>query len=380
MVSIKDRAVRWFIKNVVMPKQEVMDNPGFIVSQFAEKGTEVFMRDLWIPESLFVEIEKEIVKKFSDKGRQSLYSAGKRFGWRYGLVAHFANIHEVSKEQLLKNMYLFIEFVTCIWAKEYEYAPDIDNKTFEAKSEDFVVCEKNGIGHLMSEGCPGGYFAYLLDDPTLEGTHIKCQGEGNEMCELIFAPSEVLKEREIEHLTETNIEELEQGASYANINAIQKPKFAKYSFNDLVNSRVFKHTGNYVAYLNERHFYCETSIIDLLEMEIKKIDGGEDVLFKVCFEFGKKLGKKMGGGEDSVSTYMSAIGWGDILIMKKKGKTMVYSNYFPWTIYSDKINFIVFSGVMSGLISGASNDEVKLKKKNADIEDGYLTVTLEEVE
>jgi len=380
MVSIKDRAVRWFIKNVVMPKQEVMNNPGFIVSQFAEKGTEVYMRDIWIPESLFVEIEKEIVEKFGGDGRQILYSAGKRFGWRYGLVAHFANIHEVSKEQLLKNMYLFIEFVTCIWAKEYEYVPDIDNKTFEAKSEDFVVCEKNGIGHLMSEGCPGGYFAYLMDDPTLEGTHIKCQGKGNEMCELIFAPSEVLKKRGIKHITETNIEGLEQGENYASINAIRKPEFAKYSFNDLVDSGLFKHVGNYVMYLDERHFYSEESIIDLLEMEIKKIDGGEDVLFNVCFEFGKKLGKKMGGEQDSASTYLSATGWGDILIMKKKEKTMVYSNYFPWTIYSDKINFVVFSGIISGLISGVSNKEIRLKKKDANIEEGYLTVTLEEVE
>ena len=31
------------------------------------------------------------------------------------------------------------------------------------------------------------------------------------------------------------------------------------------------------------------------------------------------------------------------------------------------------------LISGIENKEIKLKKKNADIDEGYLTVTLEEV-
>lgn len=379
MVTIKDRAVRWFIKSIVMPKQEIMDTPGFIVSKFAEKGSTVYLRELWIPESLLVDVEKEIVKKFGDKGRQALYSAGKRFGWRYGVVAHFANIRMVSKEQLLKNMYLFIEYATCIWAKEYNYEPDVDKKTFEATSENFIICEKNGIGHLMSEGCPGGYFAYLMDDPTLEGTHVQCQGNGNPMCKLIFAPAEVLKSRGVKYIAETKVDDLQIGDRYAGINEIRKPEFAKYSFNDLVNSRVFRQEGNYLMYLDERHFICEESIIDLLEMEIKKIEGGEDVVYGACFEFGKSLGKKMGGKLDSASTYMSAKGWGDILIMKKEGKIRAYSKYFPWTIYSDKLNFIVFSGVISGLISGIENKDIKLKKKSADVNSGYLTVNLEEI-
>ena len=379
MVSIKDRAVRWFIKNIVMPRQEIMDTPGFIVSKFAEKGTTVYLRALWLPESLFVDIEKEMVEKFNDEGRQALYSAGKRFGWRYGVAANFANIKTVSKEQLLKNMYLFIEYVTCIWAKEYSYEPDIDNKTFEATSGDFIICEKNGIGHLMSEGCPGGYFAYLMDEPTLEGTHIECQGKGNPLCRLIFAPADVLKRRGIKYISETKVDDLEIGESYAGINRIRKPESAKYSFNDLVNSGLFKQVGNYVMYLDERHFYCEESIIDLLEMEVKKIEGGEDVLYDACFGFGERLGKKMGGKTDSASKYMSASGFGDILIVKRGGNTRVYSKYFPWTTYSDKINFTVFSGVISGLISGIENKEIRLKKKSADIKSGYLALTLEGV-
>jgi len=379
MVKIKDMAVRWFIKNVVMPRQEVMNNPGFIVSQFGEKGKRVYLRALWLPESLFVEMEKAMVGKFGDAGRQVLYSAGKRFGWRYGIVAHFANINEIPRDQLLKNMYLFVEYVTCIWAEEYKYEPDLDNKTFNAVSRDFIICEKNGMGHLMSEGCPGGYFAYHVNDPTLEGTHIKCQGEGNERCELIFAPAEVLDKKGIKYISETNIDNLEKGEVYDGINAIRKPQFAKYSFNDLIDSGLFKHKGNYVIYLDERHFYSEESIIDLLEMEIQKIDGCEDFVYDVCFEFGKKFAKKMKGNLDSVSTYISAVGWGDILILKKAGKINVYSNYFPWTIHSSKINFVIFSGVISGMISAIENKDIKLKKKNIDLTQGYLTVTLGEV-
>ncbi|ODS40342.1 hypothetical protein BEH94_05435 [Candidatus Altiarchaeales archaeon WOR_SM1_SCG] len=379
MVSIKDNLVKWFIKTIVLPRTHLMDNPGFLISKVSEKGMDLHLRSLWIPEGLFVEIENKIVEKFRSEGRQALYSAGWRFGWRYGIVANFANIHQVAEKQLLKNMYLFIKYVTCIWAREYDYEPDIKNKTFRAKSRDFIVCDKNGIGHLMSEGCPGGYFAYLMDDATLQGTHIKCQGKGNEMCELIFAPAEVLERQGIKYIKETNTENLELGKEYRDINAVRKTEFEKYSFSDLINSGVFKHRENYVMYLDERHFHCEASMIDLLETEIQKLGGGEDLMYDVCFEFGKKLGKKMAQEKYSASTYMSAIGWGDILVMKKSGKTSVYSKYFPWTIYSNKLNFIYFSGIMSGMLSGIENKDIKLKKKDANIEEGYLTVTLEEV-
>ena len=127
----------------------------------------------------------------------------------------------------------------------------------------------------------------------------------------------------------------------------------------------------------------------LLENELKKLPGGDKILFDVSFAWGAKVAKECGGGgilsissgmppEKFVSEFMSAFGWGDITIFKKSEKYYVLANYFPWTSLADNISFAMFRGIMSGFLSGLLNKKIMFKKVKKDILSGYFTLNIYE--
>jgi len=381
MVKIKDNIVRWFIKNVVMPRQEIIDKPGFIVCQFTEKGKETYLRELIVSESLFAQIETEFIKKFGDKGRQALYSAGKKFGYRYALISNFPTIKETSEKDFENFIYMFMRYIETMWSSGISHSIDFKTKEYDVKLNDYIICRKNGIGHFMLEGCVSGYWEFCIDDETVEGIQIKCTGRGDDYCELICAPYKVLSEKRLNVIKEKSLENLELGKNYRTINAIRNTVYAKRSFQYLVNAGFFKHSGGVVIFGDERYFGCEASIIYLLEDEIKKLKNGENILFDVCFKFGKKLVEEQRDkvSKDFIMDYMSALGWGDILIKKKEGKNMAISNLFPWTKFSKDCNFVVYKGLLSGLLSGFLGNHILLKKVETHLSSEGFAVIVSEI-
>ena len=111
-------------------------------------------------------------------------------------------------------------------------------------------------------------------------------------------------------------------------------------------------------------------------------------MFDVSFDYGKSLAEEskqelnnhtaLGSAESFITNYMSALGWGDILVMKKSRKYTVVSNYFPWTKWAKNIKFIMFRGIISGLLSGFLNKKITLKKFQTDFSGGFLTVIADE--
>src|SRR3989338_6942112 len=83
MVDDKERIKKWFMKNVILPNNEIIDKPGFIVYQFNAKAKQAYMREMLFPETILANIEKETAKKYKEKGRRALYRAGKRWGYRF---------------------------------------------------------------------------------------------------------------------------------------------------------------------------------------------------------------------------------------------------------------------------------------------------------
>ena len=388
-MKIKDTVVSWYIKNILLSKLEIMDYPGYVLEQFGELKLELTLRELLLSESLFSNLEKKIKNNYKKVGEQKMYTIGKKFGYINSSISTFPMIETIDKKKFLNFVYFLIKYVEGTYASKIVHKIDYKNKIFQLTMDNYVICRKNGLGYILTSGGTAGIWAYMTCDPTVEGVQTKCQGRGDEKCELICAPAKVLKEKHIKFFRETDLEKLEIDSKYMEINKIRPTQFARYSLKDLIDSGFFKYSKGSVHYKDERHFLCEASLMYILEKELKKLKGAGKILFDVSFDYGKSLAEKRkqetnntdyfsGTAEGFITNYMSALGWGDVLVMKKSGKYTVISNYFPWTKWAKNIKFIMFRGIISGLLSGFLNKKITLKKFQTDFSEGFLTVTADE--
>ena len=380
---IKDKIVSWFVQNILLPKVERIDAPGFITIITVTGKEKVNIRELFLPEKLLIELEKKIVKKYKYNGKFCLYSIGKNFGYIYSILSGYSTIRD-NKKDFLDFAYFLVRWVEATYAKRISHKIDYKNKIFQMKMDNYIICRKNGLGYLLTSGGVAGIWAHVVCDPTIEGVQTKCQGRGDKECELICAPAEILKKRKLKFFRETNLGKLELDSDYKDINKIRKTEFARHSLKDLIDSGFFKYSQGVIHYKNERHFLCEASLFYILEKEIKKLKGGEKILFDVSFDYGRNLAEKEEKIKDPkivgnfITDYMSALGWGDILVLNKAGKYSVISNYFPWTKWVGDINFTMFRGIISGLLSGFLNRKITLKKFHTTLSGGYFSVSLDE--
>jgi predicted hydrocarbon binding protein len=264
------------------------------------------------------------------------------------------------------------------YAKKLEYAADIKSKRYEMKMEDYIVCSHNGIGQIFSDGGCAGVWAYILQNPDIEGVQVKCQGRGDKICDVLCMPSAELKKMKLKPFQERKLENLELEQGYQSINEIRAATFSSYSFKSLIDSGFFAFSHGVAEHNKMRYFGLEASYIYMLEEELKKINGAEKVIFDTAFDFGKNVAEKdkTDNAKKFVADFMSALGWGDTMITKKHGKYIIISNYYPWTMFSKDSNFIVYSGIISGLFSGFLDKKIVFKPASKDLTSGYFSLTM----
>jgi hypothetical protein len=148
----------------------------------------------------------------------------------------------------------------------------------------------------------------------------------------------------------------------------------------MIDNRIFQFHDGVLTYLDNRFFVVEASLTYLVEEELKKLKNGQNSLFKLAFNYGKRFasGDKGQNPTKFVGDFMSAMGWGDVLVMKKNGKYEVIVNYFPWTRMAEKSNLVLFRGMVSGMISGLTGKDIRLQKVKTSTTLGYLNVVIKE--
>lgn len=381
-MEIKDRLVSWFVKNVAMPQMEVIDKPGFIILHFSEKKEYVYLREILMPESIFVNVEKEVVKKFGDKGARAMYAAGKEFGYRYSATSLFPQLNAGNEKQIEDFTYMFMRYIESIWSERVTCNIEWAEKVFDIDAENFAVCNKDGLGYIIPDGTGAGFWSYMVKDDTVEGVELKCQGKGDPKCRLFYAPAEVLEKRDIKY-NEFVIQDKSVlssvGPSYVEMNKVRDTMFSFNSLKTLIDSKLMNYSNGSMFFNNERHILCESSLMYFFENRIGALPGGSKMIFDASFNFGKTVmsynkGKSV---EKYISDYLSPCGWGDIRVTQKDGKYQVVSNYFPWTQLADKIKFSMFSGIVSGMMSQGFGKDIVMKNASTSVLDG-LSVTLSE--
>jgi hypothetical protein len=370
-MQIKDKLYSWLVQNIVIPKMEVLDNPGFIVSHFTEKGQKVFLREMFFPEQSLIDLSNLTVSKYGEEGRQALYSAGKKFGYRYAETSLFPKKTANNKKEFLKFWYSFIRFAESMYARQMRHEIDWENNTLDVRMKDYMACSKNGIGEFLTSGTVAGIWAYSIDDDSSEGIELECQGRGAKECHLLCGPN--LKT----NCKERNLKNLGIAKEYATINLIKPPKFSKNSCKTLLDANILKYHRGTVSFKGDRFVMNESSSYYFPEIEIAKLKGGNDILFEAGFQFAKKVGERE---KDTkfINDFLPALGWGDSYIKFEKGQYIVYTIYFAWTKFEKDISFSFYRGIMSGLLTGMKGRRILLKKVERSLENAVYTLKLSE--
>ncbi len=376
-MPVKDRIVNWYIQNVIIPKREIIDKPGFIITAFTDKDQETYLRDLFLPERLFELIEKRLIEKYGDDGRQALYSAGKKNGYLYASLSNFPTIKNTTKKEFEEFAYLLVRFVEGTYASGAEHKIDIENKIFSIYFDDYIICRKNGHGFLMTDGGITGIWAYAIDDKSIEGAQLNCQGRGDAKCHVFCAPESLIKEKTNKFFTEKELTDQKFDEMYKTMNEIKKTNFSNNSLKDMLDAGFFEYKKGVLSYKNNRFFLCDSHLLYLLEQEIKNLEGGEQTLFESSYEFGKEL-QQIYDEDDYkkfIPDFFSALGFGDITFLDRDDK--LASVYYPWTIFSDKSKFIIFRGIISGIVSNSTGKIINYTDYEVDI-GSYLTLTIKQ--
>lgn len=359
---VKDRIVTWFIRNIIIPRMEDIDHPGYIVSHLDRSNKSNIVRQILSPESLFVEIEEKVFKQFGMKGRKALYRAGKTFGYDYGISNNFKTLNKSSKKEIKKLISYLVPYIETLYASNMSYEIDMDKQVFRLELDNFVVCRKNGIGDIITSGAIAGFWSVIMDNPDIEGVQFECQGRGDPKCNLICAPKKELKKMNYSYFDTPAVKVLQTNSEYQVRNQIKKTTHITKSLKTLVGSNIFDYKHGVLKYKDDRYFITEASLPDLLEIYLSKLGAGR-LLFDVAFEFGSRI-CQYNKDTNFFSDYLSALGWGEVIFNISQKTVKILSNHLPWTMYSDKTKKLVFCGLLSGLVSEYLNKRTELKLTN----------------
>jgi predicted hydrocarbon binding protein len=376
---MKDEIVLWFIKNIAMREEIKFDTPGFITEEFTDKGKRLKIRNFLVPEIFISDLEKKMDPQIS-------YEIGKKFGYSYAQLIGAPRITSTNPQLFASFLYFFVRYAGSLLASSASHTWDAQNRIFSLKMKDYVVCSKNGLGYILTEGTIAGTCAYMFDDVNIEAVQTKCQGRGDSECFLVASSKEQLEKDGMKPLSCPDVgKNFDYDAEYEHMNSIHIPKWGRNSFKKLWDSGFLSFGYGKMEYKKERFMLFEASLLYILEDELTKHDSKDqsllDTLWDVSFEYGEHLGKLSLEAKDGckfIMDFFPALGYGDMMASKSKGKYEVIINYFPWLPLAKNINFTSIQGMLSGVLSAFENRKIELKKIEKEERNGYLTLVISE--
>ena len=367
----KNRVKLWFLKNIILPNNEVMDKPGYVISKYVGAKTLCYIREVFFPELIIANIEKNAVEKFGKKGKEALYEAGKFWGMRYAASTLNQKKSNMSEKDFLDFADIFMQLIESEYSTKTTYKIDYSKNWFEAKYENLMICRLNGLGYFLPATMSGAW-QHIVGVQT-EATHPSCQGRGDSICTIQCAPVKNLKGNEIFKIKTPTDLGLEK--EYFSLNKVKKAQYAQNSFRDLLQAGIFKYDGGFFQYKNERYLLNEASFVYFLELAFAKLKGGNELLFNSAFGYFKDFGIKQGASAKLISDFLPALGWGDVFFDSANQKVICAS--YPWTKYYKDTTFPIFRGMLSGLVSSFAGKEVKFNKAKTAISGDSLDLVLQ---
>jgi len=356
----------WFMKNIVLPNNETIDKPGFIIYQFQARERNAFMREILFPEKMLAAIEVEAHRAQGKKADRALYRAGKRWGYRFADGALFPELAETDKKTVKAFYRDFIKFCETVYSGGFSGSMDLARKEIRLEGRDVIICTLSGHGEVFL-GAWVGVWGHTHGDRGIEGTHPECQGRGDPRCVFVCAPGKRLG---------IKVPVIDGSASHI------EPQFYKlntphdvasdWSLQRFLEIGNISYDGGFFRIGDDRLVLHESSSIYFIEHELKRIEAG-GVVFDAAFEYFKEFSRWH--TLDFLISFLMATGWGEVKVMKKGRRYTAVVRNFPWTSLASEIDFEMVAGAFSGFLSGMEKRRVILRKRKADLLHGYLQLT-----
>ncbi|MFH1752016.1 MAG: hypothetical protein ABH821_03720 [archaeon] len=354
-MTLKDNVLGFYVKHFLMPRAQILDKPGFIVFNVSGPNA-VFARQVLIPEQFFVLLEKKVDKKI-------LYSVGKKFGYRFALIGNFSRKGEISDGKLPEYIQMVNKFIEGTYASKIDCKIDLSIPRIEYFLDNFVVCNKT-TGYFLPLGAAAGMLSYILND-SIDGKHLECESNGKSECKLEYSLSE----------KDFDFSCLSVSPDYLSMNSVKELLEKQLSLQKLIDASVFSFEKGILSCQNQRFFILEVSALYLLEKELPK-----KVLENVSFETGKFIAETLSiGSLDSLSDFLTAFGFGEVVIFKEKSKLIVNLKYFPWTKFENEVSFVFVKSLLEGTITSVQKRQVLLSLIEKNVLQGSLTLFFHEI-
>ncbi|MCX6804191.1 MAG: hypothetical protein NTY48_06535 [Candidatus Diapherotrites archaeon] len=378
-MPLKESFVGLYIKRFIIPGALVFNKPGFLDFKISGK-TNIYARQIFYPADFFIEFESGLIKEFGEKGRQKLYSIGKKFGYRFAQAGKFENIKDHPGDKIKDWVFIASKFVEGTYASSIENELDSAKKKVDYLLKRFTILEKLGYEYIFATGGTAGLMAWIFQESSIEVVlHDLKEVNGYYEATVTAAPREYLKKQFPDELipVEENLTDLlEDFNDYAKFNAQSQTSCSK-SFQTYLDFKFFKYQDGIVTFKDKRFFLFELSGTYLLELELKKEKDKKylEILFDSAFKVGKESLSQFGKTQRDVFDVLSALGWGEVLPFSQSEKEIkVAVNHFPWSKWYKDIDFVIMRGFLSGILSALLGKKVIFDKPIIDLSKGHLSL------
>ncbi len=370
-MEIKDDIERFYIQHFIMSKSQNIETPGFVFFRLSGK-TPLYARQVVMPEDFFVNLEKAMAKRGPETAGR-LYSTGKRFGYRFSMLGNFSTCKDKPGRQLVSYIDVINKFIEGTYATRIGCDIDVDRKSVRYTMQNPVVVDKLGYGYFMPLGAAAGLMSYLFQDPSIEGV-LEGFDLKSGMGSLLYAPSVDLISAGKSPSTERDLSGMEPTPEYEEFNRVRKLQYSDYSLRTLLDSKFFTFDRGFMMCGGERYFILEVSALYLIETNLRDYSGE---IYNAAFDVGMQVLKGVKNPTTkTVSDYMSAFGWGDVLVASKGAAYFANSDYFPYAKFYRDASYLIFSGFLAGMLSTLSGRTVSFSTISKDVRQGYLRVSL----
>jgi hypothetical protein len=215
----------------------------------------------------------------------------------------------------------------------------------------------------------------MLEDKSVEGFQIECKGRGGSKCTVLIQPRDLFDKKGIVYNVD-NIPEIKYDEEFMEYNQVQPTTHSKNSLKSLIDGKFFEYRDCMVLFKGVRHFEMDPYFIYLMEEETSVLESGRELLFQAAFNTGKSIIKTANDYSlKFITDYLSALGWGDVLVEESRGVFTFSSTYYPWTRYSKKSEYTIIRGLVSGMLSEQRQKEIRLAPTKINLEQGWLQIS-----
>ena len=370
-MDVKGSALRLYIQKFVISKSQNMEVPGFLSFNLSGK-TPIYARQILMPEDFFINLEINLAKK-GENAQRLLYSAGKKFGYRFSLLGGFSNYSDKKGSELVNYINIINKFIEGTYAEKIEFETNPNTKVSKYLMENPVVVNKLGYGYFMPLGAAAGLMAYIFQDKSIEGV-LENFDIRSKKGTLLYAPADYLKTQNKKFFKENDLSDIKPSVDYVDFNRVAQLNYSNYSLKTLLDSKFFTFNNGVITNNDNRYFILEVSAMYILEKELNVY---AEEIYDAAFKAGydtlkdiKKLSVKI------IMDYLSAFGWGDVVIIKESSKYTINIAHFPYTRLYNEINYSIFSGILSGMLYAVTKERINFNKVQKSITDNNLSISL----